>query len=564
MKSLWRVSRRRRPMRSMSPALIQPLQPRQMLAGNVAVTVNPAGDILRIIGDNSANRIDVSYNDGTGEIVVTPTDSTTTINGGAMFAQAFAMPPSIRMRLADGSDSVTGNLRKTNPTDSESRPIIDEGFFRLGRGVDTFDMQIDYDSLVTVIGDSGDDTISLEAFNFDSGDDRTDAINDALFTNLVDPIGAEPRIADPAVRLFGFDGNDHLSLDDSLLIGGVLLDAGNDMDDARVTSSEILGQSRFDFGAGHDIGGLSGSIQHIGRLVMKGRTGDDIFLVATSSVNPRGNDSQPVRFDGDSGNDELRFTDSNLSASVIRLDTVTNRESSRRSGTFYFLGGTGEDRFYLVDSILELGGLEFEQGPDDDSFVISGSGFTLESIPFPDGTTVRGGGRFFARGRAGDDILAISSSVLSTTGKFIFDGDSDDDAVAIAGNTLIAAGNDILIEGNRGIDRVAISNSNVQAGGNDIDLILGSENDQVLLCSSAAISTTGQVTVNGEADNDEFAIDGTSSVPATASLVNVENPMASVAALDAAITAFLNTRATALSADPLSNLFSDIANSICS
>lgn len=530
------------------PALVDVLEPRRMLAGNVAVTVNPGGDILRIIGDNSANRIDISYNDGTGEIVVTPTDGTTTINGGAMFAQAFAMPPSIRMRLQDGSDSVTGTLRKSMPEPEDSRPIIDEGFFRLGRGIDTFDMQIDYDTLVTVIGDSGNDTITLEGFNLDTA--STPATG--------------PEIEQAALRVLGFDGDDVIDISGSEIAGSFFVDSGND-NDTISTSVVSRGQQRFDLGAGNDIlsaGGLFAGE----RFVVKARTGNDAVKIDSSVISLASNDTQPIRVDLDSGDDSFL-----IDGSVISLNRplTSNPNGSFTSGTIAVIAGTGDDRVYTYRSNILAGGFDVDLGPDDDAAGYFSSSTTLSGAPGMDGTPAFGGGRYSIRGRGGNDVVAFGDesgrdqSDVTTVGKVVIDTDAGDDTIVVH-STEVDVFDDLVIRTDFGIDRVAFSSSVIDLMSNDLDVLMGADDDHLLVCGSAEIIDANSLVIDGSSGNDRLAVEGTATLPPAPTILSVEDQAASVSTLSDEVAAVLDTLALELAGDERSNVFADIADELCS
>lgn len=556
---LFKRNRSRRPLApTYRCAVVQPLEPRRLLAGNVAVTVNPGGNILRIIGDNANNEIDISLNETNGHIVVTPTDGTTTINGGAMFSHGFVAPPSIRMRLQDGDDSVTGALALSMPADADARPVIDEGFFRLGRGNDTFDVEVDYLTLLTVIGDSGNDDIDIDAFNYESRDSQL-AIRSQVQDNLDDPLSVEPRVGQPAMRVFGFDGDDEIMLSGSAIVGGILLDGGNQDDVVDVFATNTIGQSRFDMGAGNDSGFFRSAGQEVGRFVFKGRTGNDSMLFDGFNIDYAGADTQPFRFDGDTGDDVVTIARGGFTA--VRGVQSGGGLITESSGTFFYLGGVGRDRLYMVSSSIEAGGFEYDQGPDDDSFLMRAATIDVQSNGLPGGVPTLGGGRFLSRGRGENDVFVGEVSSIDASGRVIFDGDAGDDAV-ISEITDVTAGSNLTIAGDRGEDLVVVATATIDATTN-LDINLGNDDDNVLLCSFATVNVGGSFTVDAGADIDRISIAAGVTVPAATSQVGVEDGSAAAAPMETAAEDILDTRGVLWASDPESAFWSSIAANLC-
>ena len=84
-----------------SVCLIEKMEGRQLLAGNVTATI--VGGVLTIKGDSKANEIQVDSND---DFTTTVTGVGTTINGNPLPA-TFPGPPPISIDMGDGDDVVT-------------------------------------------------------------------------------------------------------------------------------------------------------------------------------------------------------------------------------------------------------------------------------------------------------------------------------------------------------------------------------------------------------------------------------------------------------------------------
>lgn len=536
-------------------AAVQMLEFRQLLAGNVAVSVNPAGNILRIIGDNADNAIDVSYVSSSGRFLVTAGNSSTKINGGTQFAHTFSVLPSIRLRMQDGNDSVTGTLIDTASADSR---VIDEGFFRMGRGNDSLNLRVNYVNLLTVIGDSGIDKLTVRASNFAASDDVGTTYR-RIQSHPENPAGADSRLSAPAFRMFGFDGNDILTVTQSSIIGTTLIEAGNQNDNVYVKSSNLIGSVRFDAGAGHDNVDIRSSNQGFGRLVFKGRTGNDSMVFHTFKYEYAGAEAQPFRYDGDTGNDMLSFRSVDFSSVRGVIDPATGQAVVGRSGTFSYVGGVGVDRVYIVQADISVGGAEFDFGPDNDAMLVRSSTIVASSSTLPGNVATRGGGRLYTRFRGGNDAFASQASTINTTGKVTIDGDAGNDLMAAVSMSIVA-GSDVLFEGNYGIDDVLFSGGSV-ASQRAINIFLGESNDDLVVRHAPTISGS-VVRVDGSDGYDRLAFDFNTSVTPTPIRYSLEDVLAPEAALTAQVVTLLANRATLYAGDTEGVQFQYIASAL--
>lgn len=549
----------RRAFAAIPAAYVQKLEPKQMLAGNVLVTVNPARTILRVIGDNANNNIDISFNLATNQFVITPTDGTTTINGRDSVVKSFGtVKPSIRLRLQDGNDSVTGNLTLANPGNRDQR-IIDQGFFRMGRGNDRVNLTVDFVTTLTVIGDSGNDDIRITGSNFASDADVATTQN-RIRAGLDDVIAAEPRLEDPVLRILAFDGDDNIVVSNSDLLGVTLVEGGNQNDTIQFVGTDLIGPSRFDAGTGHDDVFLATSTQSFGRLVFKGRTGNDRLLMKQFTYDYAGEDLQPFRYDGDTGNDVMSLDTATISLMKGARTPGTNALVTQPSGALFYIGGVGADRIYLRNTDLIAGGIEFDQGPDSDTLVVDKSTIETASRGLPGGVRTRGGGRLFVRGRGGSEAIALRDSEITTTGRLIIDGDANNDTI-VTHDVVITAGADSLIETNFGQDNLAISGGSITAQAN-INVLLGEDDDDILVVNAPTFATTAQMTLDGGSGNDDLSFDLRSTRPSNVVISSLENRLASRTALSAKISSLLAVRATSHAADPLGFLFQKIADEL--
>lgn len=183
---------------------LEPLEARQMLAGNVTAVVNGAGDLI-VNGDASANAISVAV-DSLGDVTVTGHDDTQVDTSGI----DRAVSGDIVIRLRGGDDWVTID----NELATADVRVSGSG------GNDTLTVEGTANS-VRMLGGSGDDFISMVAAT-NSATMRGFTGNDHLWVNPIGDIGS--------LYMRSFKGDDSVTVIAHFEIADmtVLTDAGND------------------------------------------------------------------------------------------------------------------------------------------------------------------------------------------------------------------------------------------------------------------------------------------------------------------------------------------------
>lgn len=133
---------------------VERLENRDMLAGNVAVTVD--GDNLFLLGDNNANAVMIVPGTVPNAVLLLSMDGTTTFNGQSHFQFVFPGQFDIDAKLGGGADQLMIEAARNG-----QRLAIDELFANMGAGNDTTVLKDVSCRLIDVRTGNGADLIDL-------------------------------------------------------------------------------------------------------------------------------------------------------------------------------------------------------------------------------------------------------------------------------------------------------------------------------------------------------------------------------------------------------------------
>ncbi len=394
---------------NMEPRLVfdvESLETRQLLAGNVAMSINGAGD-LRLNGDSQDNHVEISMAVVNGEFVGEVrglAGTTIQFNGQQATTHQFELAESqfgtpasvrdVRVSLGGGDD----NLRIVPWLGAVSRGFNVGRDLRvnLGTGDDTFEYrgaggtEINIDGLPVFLADTyvvGDARIAGQ-----SG-------NDTLEFNQLTAFGSLDVLSGAADGARAFDASDLIEINDSAGLAGASIVGG-----ARATEIKIDGLGTDE-----------------GDLVIRGGGGhDDLLLDRLVS----GGDT---RLDLGSG---------------VALREILVLGNSRLNSDLDITGGGGSQRvIFSTDGIgLEVDGTtDLRLGGNNDEVVMSGDGLKF----FTGDVSLNLGG--------GNDILSIMASTFMFGDLAVSLGAGSDD-VAISGAPLVSG--DLFVQGGAGFDEV--------------------------------------------------------------------------------------------------------------
>ena len=197
-------------------ALIENLETRRFLAGNVTAALDTSG-VLIVTGDNKANQFEVSTDPGPDRTEVTPLGDTR-INGGTA-PVVFAGFPDVVIATGNGDDFV--RLRDFTIQDVD---------VSTGSGNDV---------VVGDIDDFGGNIFNDLSIDTGNGDDSV-------------TLTEKTQILDLSINTG--NGDDAVSLlDDTVVFGNLSIQTGNGADEIAATGQfVVLGTATFDGGHGHD------------------------------------------------------------------------------------------------------------------------------------------------------------------------------------------------------------------------------------------------------------------------------------------------------------------------
>jgi large repetitive protein len=264
---------------------LEQLENREMLAGNVGITL--VSGILSITGDSLSNSIRIVDNGGTGLIVRGV--SATKING------------------------------TTNPFNTNSSVVSSVNIQLKGA-----------DDVVTLIANNIPGKIQ---FNGETGNDQFNVRSSTISGDLI---------------FFGGAGNNVVSTSRTLISGNVNVTASSGADSASFTNCEIQGNLSFACGVERlsepvlaDKDQLSIVKSAVGLVTFLGKDGNDRLFVAESST-------KTISFNGGANNDVSIVTRSEVTGSVTANmgngDNGAKMNKADISGDFIYSGDNGSDK----------------------------------------------------------------------------------------------------------------------------------------------------------------------------------------------------------------------------
>ena len=240
----------------------QRLEPRQLLAGDV--TASFSGDTLRIVGDGSANEVNISINDG-GDLEISGQNGTR-INGSdnaVVMDLSAAMIEDLRVNLAGGDDML-------------------------------FVEEIEIGNRAVIRGGGGMDSIGL--FDVTVGDDlRVDA------GGRHDNVSVDRLFIGDNLVINGSGGEDTIGIDDTTINGRTIINTGARSDRVAIRNSVHNDRVRIHTAGGFDFVSADGlDVNAVARVFTGGRS-DNVFVNDTEF-------STNVLVRGGGGNDNLEVT----------------------------------------------------------------------------------------------------------------------------------------------------------------------------------------------------------------------------------------------------------------
>ena len=243
------------------------LESRKMLAGNISVQVNNAGDI-RIIGDSEANEFTLDADDGGGgtDLVITGTNGTTvTFNGTTAASQVITLDTAstvgrnLRIFTRSGDDVVT-----VNDTDVAGTLLI-----RSGSGDDTVNLGTGTYANAGISTQSGQDAISLNTVTIDSNLGVSTGSDD-------DTLDLQTVTVGNTALLVGSRGSDDIMIDGSQF-NQIVFSAGSGSDTGQLSNSNATGRAIASMGSGADSLDFAADVVFSDTSIFSGGGGDDSF-----------------------------------------------------------------------------------------------------------------------------------------------------------------------------------------------------------------------------------------------------------------------------------------------
>lgn len=401
----------------------EPLEGRAMLAGNVTVTL--AGTTLTLVGDASANEVEITAGASVGEYVITGLNNTQ-INGPSLINDPFDL---LEVQLAGGSDKFT--VRGTSP----SNKLIIAG-----------DIEIE--------NSDGANTNTLT--NVQLNDDLSVfKVAGTSESNL--EIGGTLIVGDVTLSTGGWDGDSKTVIKDDTRIEGNLTVVNDEGEDHFVCyASTIDGNVTIVNGDGDT------------RTVF-GITEDPIIFGVLTIVNGVGNDKVFIH-DTDVWQNAVVVNGDGHTLVSVQTSDIGLGAPVAGGGNFQLVNGIGIDEFSLVDSTIR-----------DELIIDNGAGEAFGSKTLIDGGVI--GAELHFSGDFGlDTINMIDSRVVQVATFDLFDGGSDLNFV----NTVFAG--DLFITANAGNDDVRLERTTVE-GDTSISLGLGQDSVELVLASKLLGST---------------------------------------------------------------------------
>lgn len=250
-------------------AAAEKLETRQLLTGNVSVSIQ--NDNLVINGDADSNEFELTFFDG--DVVVRPLGDTTVNEGSenfVAFPDTNVIPRNVQIRLAGGDDSVV-----------VSRDLIVTKQIRVqgGAGNDTFGaMGTTINGNLRVILGSGVDGISVR--DVEVGGDLVLQGN-----NGRDSVGVSNVSVGDEVLLRTHGGDDNIMVETLSTGGALTIDSGDGNDGVAVAGADVSAALSLVTDAGNDVVQLIDSRVELGTFIGVGADTDGLSLGQSGARN---------------------------------------------------------------------------------------------------------------------------------------------------------------------------------------------------------------------------------------------------------------------------------------
>lgn len=276
--------------RSNQPHHYQALEARQLLAGDVAVSLS--GDTLEIIGDNAANEVRiVGRADGSAQVIAA---TGTTINGSTSPFSAAAGLKNVNVNLNGGDDvfSVHGLVINSN---------------------------------LNISGGSGADRISISDSNLRDLNFSTNDGNDVASLHNV--------YARKNIRIETGDNNDTLSITAMAAGGDVMLDTGAGNDTLAIDNLGTKNEIRIELGSGDDQALVTGETYGYRARINLAEGNDTLGLLPrTSGTTTTATFQRQLDVAGGVGDDSIGLDAGVNSVRKTKLDGQTGSDSIATNG----------------------------------------------------------------------------------------------------------------------------------------------------------------------------------------------------------------------------------------
>jgi len=354
-------------------------------------------------------------------------------------------------------------------------------------GDGTLDMGDGDDTLVA----TGVSALALGVFEDASGTLNGGAGNDSLFGSFQLGVLGNGTV-------LGDDGNDLLSLDRLNVGGGVnfggtrsegFIDLG--MGDDTLTTSEVAliglvgaatiaageGNDTLDFGHAVGLANLVGSNGGIVTIDL-GADEDRLTFVGTNFIGIASSANEVVLQLGE-GNDDFLLESTSMSGAAIGAGTGT---------TALLLGGGGDDALQVIGAGVRAEGdgqVTLDAGLGEDTFFMTSNGFIQAQF---DAT---GSGQALVTGGSGADSLVLSDAAMGILGRATLDGGSGSDSIEIDAATQLgfSFGATALVRGGQGDDVFQLTGAQVGLAGSAT--VSGDSGADTLLVTDAFVGTSG-------------------------------------------------------------------------
>ena len=287
---------------------IESLESREMLAGDVEVFVNFAGDV-RVVGDAASNDICVFRTPGR-LLHIHGNDNTTITHEGNTSREIF-------LDVFDNTGSIRRNLTIDMNAGNDVVSMADLGIngnlkVQLDQGSDLFDMRTSFVGNNVVVNGGGGryaDYLSIESVSM-LGNLKMNAGASALFSDTM-------RLGSVLVAgnstLVGSANGHQVLIDGVVVLGDSRISTGQGDDSVDVTSFEVEKASSISTGSGHDLIEL-GALKTVGDFRVSAGSGNDVMrFVENDGLNSEFLGA--VRYSGGSGIDELALRGDTIYAS---------------------------------------------------------------------------------------------------------------------------------------------------------------------------------------------------------------------------------------------------------